>query len=62
MHLYSFVYSFTSFHFLDIQTFTFQFERAFSAATVHDCFNWLGVVTLLVIEVRMILFGAIILF
>lgn len=28
-----------------------QFERAFSAATVHDCFNWLGVVTLLVIEV-----------
>ena len=34
----------------------FQFERAFSAATVHDCFNWLGVITLLIIEVRMILF------
>lgn len=28
-----------------------QFERAFSAATVHDCFNWLGVITLLIIEV-----------
>jgi uncharacterized membrane protein len=29
-----------------------QFERAFSAATVHDCFNWLAVIVLLIIEVR----------
>ena len=28
-----------------------QFERAFSAATVHDCFNWCAVIVLLVIEV-----------
>jgi len=28
-----------------------QFERAFSAATVHDCFNWLAVIVLLIIEV-----------
>jgi sodium-dependent phosphate cotransporter len=28
-----------------------QFERAFSAATVHDCFNWLAVIVLLTIEV-----------
>lgn len=27
-----------------------QFERAFSGATVHDCFNWLTVITLLTIE------------
>jgi len=27
-----------------------QFERAFAAATVHDCFNWLSVIVLLVIE------------
>jgi len=27
-----------------------QFERAFSAATVHDCFNWLSVIVLLIIE------------
>jgi len=27
-----------------------QFERAFSAATVHDCFNWLSVICLLIIE------------
>ena len=30
----------------------FKFERAFSAATVHDCFNWLGVIALLIIEVK----------
>ena len=28
-----------------------QFERAFSGATVHDCFNWLSVIFLLTIEV-----------
>jgi sodium-dependent phosphate cotransporter len=28
-----------------------QFERAFSAATVHDCFNWLAVIVLLIVEV-----------
>lgn len=28
-----------------------QFERAFSAATVHDCFNWLAVIIMLIIEV-----------
>lgn len=27
-----------------------QFERAFAAATVHDCFNWLSVIVLLIIE------------
>jgi len=27
-----------------------QFERAFAAATVHDCFNWLSVIVLLVVE------------
>ena len=27
------------------------YERAFSAATVHDCFNWLSVITLLIVEV-----------
>lgn len=27
-----------------------QFERAFSGATVHDCFNWLTVITLLTVE------------
>ena len=27
------------------------YERAFSAATVHDCFNWLSVIFMLVIEV-----------
>ena len=27
-----------------------QFERAFSGATVHDCFNWLTVITMLIIE------------
>ena len=28
-----------------------QFERAFAGATVHDCFNWLTVITLLTIEI-----------
>ena len=28
-----------------------EFERAFSGATVHDCFNWLTVLVLLTIEV-----------
>lgn len=28
-----------------------QFERAFSGATVHDCFNWLTVITLLTVEI-----------
>ncbi|TRY68652.1 hypothetical protein TCAL_02478 [Tigriopus californicus] len=28
-----------------------QFERAFSGATVHDCFNWLSVITLLTLEI-----------
>jgi len=27
-----------------------QFERAFAAATVHDCFNWLSVIVLLIVE------------
>jgi sodium-dependent phosphate cotransporter len=27
-----------------------QFELAFAGATVHDCFNWLTVVVLLVLE------------
>ena len=27
-----------------------QFERAFAAATVHDCFNWLAVFVLLILE------------
>ena len=27
-----------------------QFERAFSAATVHDCFNWCSVIVFLVLE------------
>ena len=28
-----------------------QFERAFSAAVVHDFFNWLTVITLFLLEV-----------
>ena len=28
-----------------------QFERAFAGATVHDCFNWLTVISLLIIEI-----------
>lgn len=28
-----------------------EFERAFAGATVHDMFNWLTVIVLLVIEV-----------
>lgn len=28
-----------------------QFERAFSAATVHDMFNWCSVIVLLILEV-----------
>ena len=27
-----------------------EFERAFSAATVHDCFNWCSVIVFLVLE------------
>ena len=27
-----------------------QFERAFSGATVHDCFNWLTVILLMTLE------------
>jgi sodium-dependent phosphate cotransporter len=27
-----------------------QFELAFAGATVHDCFNWLTVITLLPVE------------
>jgi len=27
-----------------------QFERAFAAATVHDCFNWLSVIVCLIIQ------------
>ena len=27
-----------------------QFERAFSAATVHDCFNWCSVIVCLILE------------
>ncbi len=27
-----------------------QFELAFAGATVHDCFNWLTVIVLLVVE------------
>ena len=27
------------------------YERAFSAATVHDCFNWLSVIALLIVEI-----------
>ena len=27
-----------------------QYERAFAAATVHDCFNWLAVFVLMIIE------------
>ena len=30
---------------------TEQFERAFAGATVHDCFNWLTVITVLIIEI-----------
>ena len=30
---------------------TEQFERAFAGATVHDCFNWLTVISLLIIEI-----------
>ena len=36
---------------LKIKNFGFQFDRAFSAATVHDCFNWLAVIVLLIVEV-----------
>ena len=28
-----------------------QFRRAFAGATVHDMFNWLTVITLLIVEV-----------
>lgn len=28
-----------------------EFRRAFAAATVHDMFNWLTVITLFIIEV-----------
>ena len=28
-----------------------QFERAFAGATVHDCFNWLTVITVLMLEI-----------
>jgi len=28
-----------------------QFRRAFAGATVHDMFNWLSVITLLIVEV-----------
>ena len=34
-----------------------EFRRAFAGATVHDMFNWLSVVVLLILEVRMLLFG-----
>lgn len=27
-----------------------EFERAFSAATVHDCFNWCSVIVFLIFE------------
>ena len=30
---------------------TEQFERAFAGATVHDCFNWLTVITVLIVEI-----------
>ena len=36
-----------------------EFERAFSAATVHDCFNWSSVLVFLVLElVTKNVFGA----
>jgi sodium-dependent phosphate cotransporter len=28
-----------------------EFRRAFAAATVHDMFNWLTVIVLLIVEV-----------
>ena len=28
-----------------------QFERAFAGATVHDCFNWLTVITVLILDI-----------
>ena len=31
-----------------------EFRRAFAGATVHDMFNWLSVIVLLIVEVSLV--------